>query len=250
MIKSTLFVSRRERNARQMIHGAANSGYGHNFEDTFTEPQAGLDRSSSHHRVIRYKLGNLQCVVRFEVDACYEDPENQDSTPGTDNIEDVITSFTSLEIGPAKSGIGTSGNTKVILKGNAIAPSLLAELKAHKTVRINQALPQLWFGRTPYLITGKHIKGTVHSISYDQVGQKFEAWETTHQSTLRKLVDLLRRLKQTVGAMQHRSAILVCQQKGAALEIFSEKHKSYVLPLDIVGQYWKSGTDGNTEKRC
>ncbi|KAH6638502.1 geranylgeranyl pyrophosphate synthetase [Boeremia exigua] len=250
MINNTLFMSRRERNARSMIHGAANSGYGHNFETAFTEPQAGLDHSSSHHRVIRYKLGSLDCIVRFEVDACYEDSESHHPAPVTaDNVEDIVTSLASLGIVTVESERRALGHTKVILRGHTIAPSSLAELKAHKTVKISQAVPQLWFGRTPYLITGKHVEGTVHSISCDQVGERFEAWERTHQSTLRKLVNLLQGLKQTVGSMEHRTAILVCRKKGAPLEIFSEKQRSHVLPLDIARQYWELGVKRKNAKR-
>jgi hypothetical protein len=244
MINDTLFVSRREQNARLMIHGAANSGYGHSFETIFTEPQAGLNQSSSHHRIIRYKIGCLDCVVRFEVDACYEDGGAQCSTPGdVEDVERVVTSLTSLAIGQAHPDGITLGETRVIFKGITIVPSSLAELKTHKTARVNKAKPQLWFGRTPYLITGKHVEGTVHSVSCDHVGEKFEAWETTHQGRLRKLVKLLRELKQVVGAMENRTAILVCQRRGSSLRIFSEKQTSEVLPSDIADRHWKRGVE-------
>ncbi|KAG7043058.1 geranylgeranyl pyrophosphate synthetase [Colletotrichum scovillei] len=32
----------------------------------------GLEDSTAHHRALRYQLRDLTCVVRFEVDACYE----------------------------------------------------------------------------------------------------------------------------------------------------------------------------------
>ncbi|KAF2182273.1 hypothetical protein K469DRAFT_790384 [Zopfia rhizophila CBS 207.26] len=55
-----------------MIHGSVNSGYGHNFEKAFTKDMEGLEESG-HHRVIRYYMGDFNCVVRFEVDAYYDD---------------------------------------------------------------------------------------------------------------------------------------------------------------------------------
>lgn len=244
MVKETLFVSRREPSARLMIRGSTNAGYGHSFETVFTEPQAGLDHSSSHHRVIRYKMGSLDCVVRFEVDACYEERKNFESSPGdVDDVEDVLTSLTSLAIGRPYSGARGRDETRVIPEGIDIAPSSLAELKTHKTTRINKAIPQLWFGRTPYLITGQHIEGSVHSVSCDHVEEKLEAWETTHQNALRKLVSLLKELKQIVGSMEDRTAILMCQWKGAPLKIFSEKRKSEVLPSDIVDRHWNEGAE-------
>jgi len=53
-IHKTLIMERRERNAREIIHGSANSGYGRNFERAFTKQGVGLDNSTSHHRVLRY----------------------------------------------------------------------------------------------------------------------------------------------------------------------------------------------------
>ena len=54
LVNNTLFLTRRERNTREMIHGNQNSGFGHNFERAFTQPAAGIEDSSGHHRVIRY----------------------------------------------------------------------------------------------------------------------------------------------------------------------------------------------------
>ncbi|KAL0929522.1 uncharacterized protein CTRU02_215421 [Colletotrichum truncatum] len=72
LVYQTLVIERCERNARELISGSKNSGWGRNFERTFTTYPTGLEDSTSHHRALRYQLGDLACVVRFEVDACYE----------------------------------------------------------------------------------------------------------------------------------------------------------------------------------
>ncbi len=54
------------------------SGWGRNFERTFTKFPPGSGESTGHHRVLRYPLGDLNCVVRFEVDAIHEkEPEER-----------------------------------------------------------------------------------------------------------------------------------------------------------------------------
>ncbi|KAJ4366752.1 hypothetical protein N0V95_000081 [Ascochyta clinopodiicola] len=240
MVKDTLFISRKEKTARRMIHGAANSGYGHSFETTFTKPQAGLDQSSSHHRVIRYKLGGLDCVVRFEVDAYYEEEHAQGvSTAAEMPIDDIVTSLTSLSISQTQASETIKGSTRVIVKGPPVRSEKLAELKAHKVERTGQAMPQLWFGRTPYLITGKHTDGIVHTISCNNAGEKFEAWEEKNQDTLRKLVSLITELKTITSTTKDRTAIVLCKEKGAPLTVFSTKQTVPVLPADITKRHWK-----------
>ena len=80
MVRTTLFLIRREMSASLLIKGSRNSGYGHNFECEFTEAAEDLENSSGHHRIINYKIGVLNCVVRFEVDACLG------TTIGSDNF--------------------------------------------------------------------------------------------------------------------------------------------------------------------
>ncbi len=70
MVQNTLFMTRRDRNTRSFIHMSKHPGFGHNFERAFTTSEPGLEDSTGHHRVLRYALGHLNCVVRFEVDAC------------------------------------------------------------------------------------------------------------------------------------------------------------------------------------
>lgn len=247
MVRNTLFVSRREKSVRLMVHGSTNSGYGHNFETVFTIPQTGLSQSSSHHRIVRYKLGCLDCIVRFEVDACYEEDKPKDlATAAEVHINDIATSLTDLSIRPSVEDSMTQGMTSVINRGIPVASETLAELKTHKTERISKTMPQLWFGRIPYLITGKHVVGVIQSISYTHVEERFRDWENSNQETLRKLVSLLRELKCIVSAMKSHTAIVVCQRRGAPLTVFSAKKSIAVLPTDIIERHWQQEVNGGS----
>lgn len=250
MVKDTLFISRKEKNARSMIHGSHNSGYGHSLEDVFTKPEDGLDTSSSHHRVICYDLGHLKCVVRFEVDAYYEDPDDLSSTdPLQEPVECVATLMADLDVNGPPPSSTRKGETMIIRRGTPISPLKLAEIKAHKTEKRSASMPQLWFGRTPYLLTGKHDKGVVHSISCTNVGMHFKEWEAANQDKLRKLVSLLMELKCIVRETKGRAAILVCKHKGAPLQIFKAKNQTSVLPTNILVKHWGLGTGENSKKR-
>ncbi|KAJ4357269.1 uncharacterized protein N0V89_001844 [Didymosphaeria variabile] len=239
MVNDTLFISRKEGSAAFMIHGPHNAGYGHSFEATFTKAQTGLDQSYSHHRVIRYPLGHLNCVVQFEVDAYYDDDQGRSgSMQPQDPVEDVVASMANLSTSPSQGSNFPLGATKVIHEGNLVDPSKLAELKVHGKNR-RDPMPQMWFSRTPYLIEGRHVEGEVRSIRYTHVEAQFGTWEADHQQALCKLVSLLALLKGIVSGMEGRSAILLCEEKRAPLTIFAAKNLGAVLPRDVMEKYWR-----------
>lgn len=233
MVKDTLFISRKEKMARMIIHGYANSGYGHAFEEAFCTPGNGLNGSGSHHRVIRYPLGHLDCVVRFEVDAYFDESNNTTQQP----IEDLATAISQMTVNPHMVST-TNSAMKVIQRGTFIDPSKLAEIKARKAERINDAMPQLWFGRTPYLLVGKHVQGRFHSTTCTQVERQFGAWEENNQNNLRKLVALLAELKRSVQEVEGRAAVLIYEERGAPLQVFRVKNKTDVLPEDVIEVHW------------
>ena len=68
IIEDTMFFTRWEENQVQIITGSRDSGYGHEFEKAFLSFDANLQESSGHHRIVRYNLGGIKCLVRFEVD--------------------------------------------------------------------------------------------------------------------------------------------------------------------------------------
>ncbi|KAF2491446.1 hypothetical protein BU16DRAFT_552210 [Lophium mytilinum] len=245
MVKDTLFISRKERNAQSMIHGAPNSGYGHSFEKAVTTAEDGLGDSSSHHRVIRYRLGHLDCVVRFEVDAYYEATDDAGAANSIQEpVDHITTKMGQLAVQkPHRSPTGKD-TMQVIMAGLPVSSHKLAELKARKSEKLNATMPQLWFGRTPYLLTGKHIDGVVHSISTTHAKLQFAAWETVNQHTLRKLVRLLAELKRIVNKTEKGAAILLCENKGAPLRLLEAKKENHVLPEDMVVQYWSPGEGG------
>ena len=239
MVKDTLFISRRERKARQIIHGTPNAGYGHNLEKAFTKPDNELEDSGSHHRVIRYHLGHLNCVVRFEVDAYYDSTDEPNTeSPSLATVDDITASVAQLTMKKQQPVPLGKASTQVIVKGTPIHSSKLAEIKARKTVKINECMPQLWFGRTPYLLTGLHTGGVFCSVNYSHIGPQFLDWEIANQERLRKLVSLLAEIRRVVGETKSGAAALVCEKKGANIQILKTKNDMSVLPKEIQIQYW------------
>ena len=73
-IFNTLIIVRNE--AKWWKHSNGES-YGCNFEAFFTKPATGMEDATSHYRAIRYSMGPLNVVCRFEADA-YDDGANSD----------------------------------------------------------------------------------------------------------------------------------------------------------------------------
>ncbi len=252
MVKNTLFMNRKVKYARQKLE-ASDEGYGHSFEEAFTKAESGLDESSSHHRLVRYRLGGLDCVVRFEVDAYYSDSEQHSSVDteqqSVDSITDSMAKVTINSPPPvsrkSRSDKRSRDVTATILRGTSIPvpPSQLAEIKTRKVIKMHQLLPQLWFGRTPYLLLGKLSNGRVQAIDTTYVEPSFSAWETTSQDKLQKLAGLLAELKRVTHGTKSRAAILLCEENNA-LQIFEATKDVDALPQEVVEKHWSK--DENT----
>lgn len=250
MVEKTLFLTRRERNARGIICGSMDSGFGHNFEHAFSTPEPGIENSASHHRVIRYALGDLNCVVRFEVDACCPMREGQDSEceivlppPASEN--DMPKSLEQLSLHEDKktpaAGKSKSNSTHVVHRGRLVPSSTVAEIKARSNgSQVQKALPQLWFGRTPHLICGFHKNGTFDKIETIDVSKQYQDWETKHQDSLRKMVQLISCLRRITMEQKGSRCVVVYKHKvkPPSLEVFASSVNNQVLPKGIISQYW------------
>jgi hypothetical protein len=239
-----------------MIRGSVESGFGHNFERTFTQLPSGLEDSSGHHRVLRYSLGDLSCAVRFEVDACYKDPAEPESSDGVDiskssrdESASLIDTFNSLQLGaPTLNGnVSQPISASVIRRGIITPQSSTVEIKTRtKSNSLSKTMPQLWFGRTTYLITGYHTNGTFESVNITKAEDQFEEWERkeANQTTLRKLASLISQLREAVRATKEKACIAISERgiKPAALQLFVSKQGMKPLPEDAVQKFW-AGTN-------
>jgi hypothetical protein len=291
LVHGTLFLTRREQSTRDRIHGSRNAGYGHNFEKAFTRAEKGLEESSGHHRVVRYQMGELECVVRFEVDAwCGSEGDgcdvlqqhgradkqsgnfsgtedvlegltklslSEDPTPKTSaqkaeeakgqETDDIIAKLKQLSVNESKEGMKPAQykRTYVIPRGRLVPCSTLAEIKAKKRKPwLADALPQLWFGRTPLLFYATHYEGRfTEEVTRINAGEKFEEWEMQQQEVLRKMVRLIGQLRGVAREAKGGTCVAVCESKIRPLkvEMFESTARTSVLPEELVGRYWREG---------
>ncbi|KAM4062164.1 geranylgeranyl pyrophosphate synthetase [Hirsutella rhossiliensis] len=239
LVHNSLLIERWERSSRERTTGALVSGYGHNFERAFTDYPPRVGDSTGHHRVLLYPLGHLRCAVRFEVDACYNGPGSAKSGAKA-NVSQVVRR-PSIKCGPRTASTNTQVTSTASDHDMAMPQSAAAEVKtAGKYKSSGTYLPQLWFGRTPWLIVGRHVDGTFTNVTFNNVAAEFTDWETRQQVHLQKLVTVLVRLKEVVRRNGARACVAICERglRPRIIKIFAAKEDAKALPDDLIAKFW------------
>lgn len=260
MVHDTLFLTRRTKKGYFVANAYGNTKVGSNFESAFTSSEPGLEDSSSHHRVVRYSLGNLNCVVRFEADACHERKENKESETmdqrcvnffSSQGEEDLRAKCEQLSSPPEllkaaaseKEAVTTdvSPHTSVVLGGRIVPSSSMAEMKTYQgeDFYVEKHLPQLWFGRTSNLLVGNHTDGKFRRLETMNVARQLLRWETTHQEELRKLTWLITELREITRTIPGACCVLVGKGKAKRATVYVTAKHSSVLPDYIVKRFWR-----------
>lgn len=231
MVQNTLFIGRKEKKAKTRQE----CGYGRTFETLFTTEDPQLPQAEGHHRVVRYKFGGLNLVVRIEADGYYPDGEDTDGSPA-EFFRNVLKTTTQTTI-PHYSPY----STLAIAQGTMVPHNNTLELKSG--CGRGAAFEQLWFGRTPYLCCAKHrasSRGLIEAADVIQIKQsEFEAWEEKNQKHLLRLAWFLNELRRiSMEKTSRGAAILVMTEKGAPLQIYETTSAFGALPKEIVEQFW------------
>lgn len=128
-----MFFTRWEQSYIQLISGSLNPGYGHEFEKAFTVLDNDLADSASHHRIIQYNLGGMNCIVRFEADAYFEDcpSSNRHSSSGisptekpanTENDLNAVLETLSLKLQEKDTEFISKKGVRAIQRGHLVPP--------------------------------------------------------------------------------------------------------------------------------
>lgn len=257
MVHNTLFLTRRTSKTYFKANAQGTTKVGSNFESAFTTPEVGLEDSSSHHRIVRYPLGDLKCVVRFEADACYEEKETQEvmdqgcvnffSPFEEEGIRAKCKQLSSTEPeAAAAAAADKSDRTSVVLGGRIVPSSTMAELKTFqgkkfqgKKFCVDYHLAQLWFGRTSNLLVGTHDNGRFHKLEAIDVRRELLEWEKTHQEQLRKLAWLISELREIARRRPGGCCVLVCKASTKTATVYGAAKPTCVLPDYIVENFWR-----------
>ncbi|KAB5526488.1 hypothetical protein GE09DRAFT_1178184 [Coniochaeta sp. 2T2.1] len=231
--KSALFT-RTETKTTDVIRGFR--GYGHNFEKAYTKGPEGC----AHHRIISYKFGDMNCIVRHETDG-YVD--NKGPRELGDNLLDALEG---LSISKSDNVVTDPAVTIVKTGGKAVDPSSTLEIKtrvASRKIEMAEVFPQLWISQTLKLVVGYHRNGIFDDIQLRDMTNEIRQWETTNQRDLSKLACLPVKI---IGVVKHRGdrRAVVRYDGGTRLRIVASERKR-ALPDDLYAKW--EGSDDESE---
>lgn len=188
-------------------------------------------------------------AVRFEVDASYDTPadnEAQDDAPTKVEPQGELAQLgdrlQSLQLSTLGKQAHRSKSTSiaVLRSGTGASQSMTAEIKSGKK-SVAKIIPQMWFGRTPYLIRGLHSKGTFHKIDITHMDKELMEWENDaqHQLALRKMAALIALLRRIVTDSRNRAAILIFQKRDPErVKVLQRRSKKQPLPDGVIALFW------------
>ena len=236
LLFNTLVIVRKE--SRWWKHSDGVS-YGCNFEKFFTRPAVDMEDATSHYRAIKYSMGPLNVVCRFEADA-YDDGL----------VPDELTEAKAKAVsgGLAERPIfDFRAPIRVLQKGHIVPTAQMVELKTQKydpeRFRPVACQDQLWFGRTSLCYTGPYElnTGVINRVKLEDATDRIKNWEEANQESLRKLVTLLTQLRAVLKRERrpNRAAVLVREGKGGPLSVRSMEGMSHAVGKDFFMKHWR-----------
>ncbi|PSR79698.1 hypothetical protein BD289DRAFT_88929 [Coniella lustricola] len=127
----------------------------------------------------------------------------------------------------------------VVHKGMGTLSSRTAELvtKVIRRGSTSKKHPQMYFGRTPFLVRGGYHRPTKTFVrgSIARTVNRMRVFQNLNQEALRRLVSILQRLREVTKGTQHKQALLVWTKSSAKAQVF-EPRTYQRLPIS---EYWQ-----------
>ncbi|KAK7689954.1 hypothetical protein QCA50_006594 [Cerrena zonata] len=238
--ENTVLMSRWE----QATWAPPSQGFGFSFEEETTIPAPGCEKSTGHHRIVQYKFGGLNMVVRFEVDACLEALPTR--TAGRVNVDDMISQLGGLSLSSTStsSPSSTTSNTDVsIIRAGKIVPqSSILEMTTRSERNVEsydwkESYPQLYLSQTPHHFLAVHRSGMFNQIKKRNLeDREMKEIHAGIERSFRKLNTLLKTIQELViGHGQRGRLSLVC--KDGALKVHERKSQDSFLPDEVIRRF-------------
>ncbi|KAI1481006.1 hypothetical protein F4774DRAFT_66892 [Daldinia eschscholtzii] len=239
--KNTAIFSRDEAVTHEIIGPNEFKGFGHEFEKACTTNK--IVGSTGHHRIISYRFGGLNMIIRHETDGYVDIKAGTSSSASkAKSPSDLTSAFESLSLSPttnSKLGTTTRGSKLIVQQdGQAVPLNSTLEIKtrvSHKPLEIREVAAQLWVSQTPRLVRAYHQRGVFQVPTVEDVTAEIKKWETNKQRHLRKLAALIRRIVDVVKGCNE--SVTLRYDKGENKLILSEAPRKKMLPPDLYSKW-------------
>jgi hypothetical protein len=247
--KNTAIFCRKEAATHEFIGPQEFRGYGHEFEKANTTNQ--ISGSTGHHRIISYRFGDLNLIVRHEtdgyvmLDADIITPPPNSKAQESDSLSSLLESLSLSSTNSPPPTTPAGSRLTVREEGRVVPLESTMELKtrvSHKPLQLREVVPQLWVSQTPKLVRAYHTKGTFQVPEVEDVAVQVKRWEEGNQNDLRKLAALIGKILQLVKGCGGHAAVRY-DDKGDKL-VIRKADGDAMLPKDL---YSKWDDVGNSE---
>ncbi|KAG5948946.1 hypothetical protein E4U53_006084 [Claviceps sorghi] len=213
VVGSTVHLVHRERSPFDTTPNVR--GYKHSFSSAYTTWDPEVRGSSSHQRIVSYRLGGLGLFCLFEGDGYL--PRDSDttrpnahgkrkeevSTPSADHLllADLSVSCRASSSDDADALPGDEPELKVSAAGNLTHQDSVFELKTRSIKQDSEQnalkeyqLRYLWLRQVPNLVLAYHNSGTFTDIRVMDVRSDVRKWEERRAPEIKKFIGLLRQI--------------------------------------------------------
>lgn len=249
-VGNTVFFVRKENDPRETIDGVR--GYGHTFPEAYTTWEKDVRGSESHQRLIQYKFGGFNCIVRFECDGYLSGMEstptaNARAQASNHDADELRGAFDSVKI--SKDIPVANDNLQIQSAGLAPPQHAIFDLKTRsgrfkKEIDMADIYPMLWIKQFQNFVIGYHDgAGTFQDIRVQDVRKDVKLWEENNKAAIRRFAVLLEKI---VDFARRNSGDLleVCKLRADRLEIRRQHGDgSHVLP-ERLRERWNYPVDG------
>ncbi|PGH26480.1 hypothetical protein AJ80_01794 [Polytolypa hystricis UAMH7299] len=220
-VGNTIFLIRRENSPTELISDIR--GYGHTFPEVYTTWGKSVAESESHQRIVTYKFGGLNFLVRFGSDGYIREKDIRTEPLKPDQSVDDLASI--LEGPPPRRiserfHIETGG--RLVPQDNALA------------------------SQVPTLVVAYHEYGVFNDIRIQDMKEPILQWERDNEGLLRKFVWLMNEI--TEYAKTSQTALEICYSVDGNLEVRRlPKEKFEALPAELQDR-WITVGSGSEER--
>lgn len=217
LVGETVFFIRRENTPRELIQNV--HGYGHTFPESYTTWDAEVAGSTSHQRIISYRFGGLNFLVRHEGDGYIAGDDADEKVPssklpslGGFDVGAELDHLSSALAGnrvTSKLPEDTHAGLKVIHSGKLVSQDQIFDLKTRSFRKketetlvdtLGEQLKRLWVAQIPNFILAYHKYGVFDEINVREVQQYVDDWERSHVDVLSRLAALIHHIINLVRA--------------------------------------------------
>ncbi|KXJ91020.1 hypothetical protein Micbo1qcDRAFT_205046 [Microdochium bolleyi] len=218
----SVFLTRRENSPTELIPDVY--GYGHTFPEAYTTWAKEVKGSASHHRILKYKFGGLNCLVRYETDG-FVAPDKASTTKETASVAalsaappvDLPEELHKFRISSCVAG--TNKDLRIQAAGHPVAEDRIFELKTRSAKKaeddiLGSELPRLWVTQISRLIVAFHKRGLFDDIRELDTRARVADWERDNTEALATLAALLHFVREQVRGSPNGKLELCCSEPG------------------------------------